>query len=235
MDPEKLPQHIGIIMDGNGRWAKKRFLPRTAGHTAGAKTVRKIVEECVKLNIPILTLYAFSKENWKRPKDEVSKLMQLLTKYLRNEIDNLNKNGVRIKILGDIEELPEQARVEAKNAMESTKDNDKLILNLALNYGSRQEIVMAFKDIHRDIENNKLNIEDVTKELISDYLFTKNQPDPDLIIRTSGEQRISNFMLYQVAYSEFDFVDVLWPDFNRECFHKSIIKFQNRNRRYGGI
>ncbi len=235
VDHEKLPSHIGIIMDGNGRWAKKRFLPRTAGHTAGAKTVRKIVEECVKLNIPYLTLYAFSKENWKRPKEEVSKLMQLLTRYLRKEINNLNENGVKIKILGDIDELPEQVQTEVKNAMVSTKDNSKLVLNLALNYGSRQEIVKAFQNIHKDIENNKLNIEDVTKELISDYLYTENQPDPDLIIRTSGEQRISNFMLYQVAYSEFDFVDVLWPDFNREDFHKSIIKFQNRSRRYGGV
>lgn len=235
IDPKKLPKHIGIIMDGNGRWAKKRFLPRTAGHTAGAKTVRKIVEECVKLNITNLTLYAFSKENWKRPKEEVSKLMQLLSKYLRNEINNLNKNGVKIIILGDIEQLPDQVRNEITKAMESTKDNKNLVLNLALNYGSRQEIVRAFKGIYKDIERDILKAEDITSELISDYLYTKGQPDPDLIIRTSGEQRISNFMLYQSAYSEFDFVDVLWPDFSREDFYKSIIKFQNRNRRYGGI
>ena len=235
IDPEKLPDHIGIIMDGNGRWAKKRFLPRTAGHTAGVKKVREIVEECVELNIAHLTLYAFSKENWKRPKDEVSKLMQLLTIYLRKEIKSLNKNGVRIKILGDIEELPKQAISEVQNAVETTKDNSKLTLNLALNYGSRQEITRAFKGIYTDIENNMLDIEDVTTELISDYLYTKNQPDLDLIIRTSGEQRISNFMLYQAAYSEFDFVETLWPDFTREDLRKSIVKFQNRNRRYGGI
>ena len=235
IDPEKLPDHIGIIMDGNGRWAKKRFLPRTAGHTAGVKKVREIVEECVELNIAHLTLYAFSKENWKRPKDEVSKLMQLLTIYLRKEIKSLNENWVRIKILGDIEELPKQAISEVQNAVETTKDNSKLTLNLALNYGSRQEITRAFKGIYTDIENNMLDIEDVTTELISDYLYTKNQPDLDLIIRTSGEQRISNFMLYQAAYSEFDFVETLWPDFTRKHLRRSIVKFQNRNRRYGGI
>lgn len=235
IDLENLPKHIAIIMDGNGRWAKNRFLPRTAGHITGAEKVRDAVEACLDLNIPFLTLYAFSKENWKRPKKEVETLMQLLSKYLKKETAELDKNGVKINIIGDIEELPESVKLELKKSIEKTKDNTSLTFNLALNYGSRQEIVKAFKDMHIDIEEGKLDIADIDESTISDYLYTKGQPDPDLIIRTSGEERISNFLLYQIAYSEFDFIDVLWPDFKKDDLYKSIIKFQQRSRRYGGI
>ncbi len=235
IDLENLPRHIAIIMDGNGRWAKKRFLPRTAGHITGAEKVRDVVEACIDLKIPYLTLYAFSKENWKRPKKEVDTLMQLLSKYLKKETKELDKNGVKINIIGDIEELPDSVRLELERSIEQTKDNTNLTFNLALNYGSRQEIVKAFKDIYRDIEAGKLSVDDIDEDKISDYLYTKGQPDPDLVIRTSGEERISNFLLYQIAYSEFDFIDILWPDFKRDDLYKSIIKFQKRNRRYGGI
>lgn len=235
IDLENLPKHIAIIMDGNGRWARNKFLPRTAGHITGAEKVRDAVEACLDLNVPFLTLYAFSKENWKRPKKEVETLMQLLSKYLKKETAELDKNGVKINIIGDIEELPESVKLELKKSIEKTKDNTSLTFNLALNYGSRQEIVKAFKDMHLDIEQGKLDIDDVDENTISDYLYTKGQPDPDLIIRTSGEERISNFLLYQIAYSEFDFIDVLWPDFKKEDLYQSIIKFQKRTRRYGGI
>ena len=235
IDLENLPKHIAIIMDGNGRWAKNRFLPRTAGHITGAEKVRDAVEACLDLKVPFLTLYAFSKENWKRPKKEVETLMQLLSKYLKKETAELDKNGVKINIIGDIEELPDSVKLELKKSIEKTKDNTSLTFNLALNYGSRQEIVKAFKDMHIDIEQGKLDIADVDESTVSDYLYTKGQPDPDLIIRTSGEERISNFLLYQIAYSEFDFIDVLWPDFKKDDLYKSIIKFQKRSRRYGGI
>lgn len=235
IDLENLPKHIAIIMDGNGRWAKNRFLPRTAGHITGAEKVRGVVEACLDLNIPYLTLYAFSKENWKRPKQEVETLMHLLSKYLKKETNELDKNGVKINIIGDIEELPDSVRIELQKSIEKTKDNKELTFNLALNYGSRQEIVKAFKDMHRDIEEGKLSIDDISEDSISEYLYTKGQLDPDLIIRTSGEKRISNFLLYQVAYSEFDFIDVLWPDFKKDDLYKSIIEFQKRTRRYGGI
>ena len=235
IDLDKLPRHIAVIMDGNGRWAKQRLMPRTLGHTAGVERVRDVVEECIELKIPYLTLYAFSKENWKRPKKEIDLLMKLLSKYLKKETESLNKNGVRINVMGDIEELPENARTEVEKATEMTKDNDKLVLNLALNYGSRQEITKAFKKMYLDIENNKLDIENLDEDTVSDYLYTGGQPDPDLIIRTSGEQRISNFMLYQAAYSEFDFREIFWPDFDKKEFRKSIVKFQKRTRRYGGI
>lgn len=235
LDLNNLPKHIAIIMDGNGRWAKNKFLPRSAGHIAGVEKVRVVVEECIELKIPYLTIYAFSKENWKRPVQEVEMLMKLLIKYLKKETASLDKNGVKINIIGDIEELPKEVKDEVGNSIQKTKDNDALTLNIALNYGSRQEIVRAVKNIYKDIEENKLKIEEVDEKLFTNYLYTKGQPDPDLIIRTSGEERISNFMLYQIAYSEFDFIDVLWPDFNKKELHKSIIKYQNRNRRYGGI
>ena len=231
----ELPKHIALIMDGNGRWAKKKLLPRTAGHISGVERVRDIIEASIELKIPFITLYAFSTENWKRPKKEIDTLMDLLTRYLKKETKSLNKNGVKINIIGDIEPLSEKVKSEVKKSIEGTKDNSNLTLNIALNYGSRQEIVKAFKDIYLDINKGDLSIDDVNEELLSNYLYTKNQPDPDLIIRTSGEQRISNFLLYQIAYSEFDFVDTLWPDFNKEKFYESIVKFQNRTRRYGGI
>lgn len=235
IDKGKLPSHIAIIMDGNGRWAKKKFLPRTAGHISGVERVRDIIEASTELEIPFITLYAFSTENWKRPKQEIDVLMELLIKYLKKETKNLHKNGVKLRIIGDMEPLSEKVILEVNRSIEETKNNSKLTLNIALNYGSRQEIVKAFKEIHRDINKGKLSIDDINEDLLSNYLYTKDQPDPDLVIRTSGEQRVSNFLLYQIAYSEFDFVDELWPDFNKESFYQSIIKFQQRTRRYGGI
>lgn len=235
IDRDSLPRHIAIIMDGNGRWAKNKFLPRTAGHITGVERVRDVIEASIEIGIPFITLYAFSTENWKRPRVEIDTLMNLLIKYLKKETTSLHANGVKINIIGDMEPLSEKVKFEVKKSIEETKNNSKLTLNIALNYGSRQEIVKAFKEIHLDINKGKLNIEDVNESILSNYLYTKNQPDPDLIIRTSGEERISNFLLYQIAYSEFDFVDVLWPDFNKEHFYKSIIKFQNRTRRYGGV
>lgn len=232
---DNLPKHIAIIMDGNGRWAKNKFLPRTAGHISGVERVRDVIEASIEIGISYITLYAFSTENWKRPKKEVDTLMDLLMKYLKKETKSLHNNGVKINIIGDMEPLSEKVKLEVKKSIEETKNNSKLTLNIAINYGSRQEIVKAFKDIYVDISKGNLNIEDVDESLLSNYLYTKDQPDPDLVIRTSGEQRISNFLLYQIAYSEFDFVDLLWPDFNKESFYKSIIKFQKRTRRYGGI
>ena len=235
IDKEKLPNHIAITMDGNGRWARKRFLPRTLGHIEGVERVRDIVEATRELNIPYLTLYTFSTENWKRPKKEVDTLMGLFVEYLRKEINSLHKNGVKVNIIGEQYGLSEKVKIEVENATNKTKNNDKLNLNIALNYGSRQEITKAFKDMYSDLKNKKIDIEKINEDTIKEYLYTKNQPDPDLFIRTSGEQRLSNFLLYQIAYSELDFVDTLWPDFKREDLYKSIINFQNRSRRYGGI
>ena len=235
IDKKNLPQHIAIIMDGNGRWAKKRFLPRTLGHREGVKRVRDIVEATRELNIPYLTLYTFSTENWKRPKDEVDTLMSLFIEYLKKEIESLNNNGVKVNVIGNLDDMPLQVKYEVENATYKTKNNDKLTLNIALNYGSRQEITNAFKNIYLDLKLEKIDINDLNEDTISKYLYTKQQPDPDLLIRTSGEQRISNFLLYQIAYSELDFVETLWPDFKKEDLYKSIVKFQNRNRRYGGV
>lgn len=229
------PKHVALIMDGNGRWAKKKLLPRTAGHIEGVERVRDVVEASIDLGIPFITLYAFSTENWKRPKQEVDLLMKLLIKYLQKESESLHKNGVKINIIGDTEELPEVVKSEVNKAIEKTKDNDALTLNLALNYGSRQEIVSAFKVMQKDLECGLLKIDDLNEDNLKNYLYTKDQPDPDLLIRTSGEKRISNFLLYQIAYSELEFTEVLWPNFKKKDFYEAIIKFQNRNRRYGGI
>lgn len=235
INSKEKPKHIAIIMDGNGRWAKKRFLPRTAGHIEGVERVRDVVEASIDLNIPFITIYAFSTENWKRPKEEVEILMKLLNKYLKKETESLHANGVKINIIGDISELPDSVKSEVKASTEKTKHNNQLTLNIALNYGSRQEIVMAFKDMYNDIEKGIINISDLNEESFKNYLYTKDQPDPDLLIRTSGEKRISNFMLYQIAYSELEFTEVLWPNFKKKEFYEAIIKFQDRNRRYGGI
>lgn len=232
---EKLPKHIAIIMDGNGRWAKKRFLPRTAGHKAGVETVRTIITECKRLGIKHVTLYTFSTENWKRPVLEVETLMMLLQTYLKKEVEELNRNNVRLTAIGDIEKLPKSCLEELKRAMELTKDNDGPNLNLALNYGGRYDITNAVKQISRDIENHKLNSDDITEETIKNYLSTKSIPDPDLVIRTSGEQRLSNFLLWELAYAELYFTDVYWPDFDEKELQKAIYTYQNRDRRFGGL
>lgn len=233
--PDNLPQHIAIIMDGNGRWAKKRKLPRNFGHQEGMKRVVEIVEAASQLGIKHLTLYAFSTENWKRPMDEIQGLMKILVLYIRNELERLTRNNVKLIILGDISLLPELPRKEVERAVENTKNNTGMILNIALNYGGRDEIIRGIKLYLKDVEMGKNIVEDLDTKEFSKYLYTGNQPDPDLVIRPSGELRISNFLLYQIAYSEFWFSDILWPDFTSKYLYEAIIDYQNRNRRFGGI
>lgn len=235
IDLGNLPGHIAIIMDGNGRWAKKRFLPRSAGHKEGIERVKEIVKSSGDLGIKYLTLYAFSTENWSRPKDEVDTLMKLLVEYLKKELETLHKSNVKINVLGDLERLPELPKKEVHNAIQKTINNNKLILNIALNYGGRNEIIKAVKKVIKDVHNGTLGVDSINEELFKNYLYTKDQPDPDLLIRPSGEQRISNFLLYQIAYTEFVFTDIFWPDFTKEYLYKAIIEFQNRKRRFGGI
>ncbi|ADD02462.1 undecaprenyl diphosphate synthase [Thermoanaerobacter mathranii subsp. mathranii str. A3] len=235
IDKNKLPTHIGIIMDGNGRWAQKRGMMRFYGHKAGVNAVREVVKACRELGIKYLTLYAFSTENWKRPKEEVNFLMDLLVEYLSKEVDELNKNNVLINFIGDISVLPQGCKTEIERAQNITKNNFGLVLNIALNYGGRDEIVKAVKKICTKVLNKELTIEGITEQTISDNLYTKNQPDPDLIIRTSGEKRLSNFLLWQSAYSEFWFTEVLWPDFKKEHLIKAILYYQTRQRRFGGV
>lgn len=235
IDINKLPKHIAIIMDGNGRWAKKRLLPRNFGHQEGMERVIEIVSATSELGIEYLTLYAFSTENWKRPKGEVRGLMNILVQYIRRELNKLNKNNVKVQIMGDINKIPEFARDEVIKTIETTKDNTGMTLNIALNYGGRDEIIFGVKNILNDIMEGSIDIDKIDANLFSDYLYTKGQPDPDLLIRPSGELRLSNFMLYQIAYTEFWFSDVLWPDFTEEHLLLSILDYQKRNRRFGGV
>lgn len=230
-----IPRHIAIIMDGNGRWAKERGLPRTIGHRAGVETIRNIVKTCSNIGVEYLTLYAFSTENWKRPKDEVNALMSLLVEFLRKEVEELNKNNVSINTIGDIEKLPEICSLELKKACEKTRRNSGLKLVLALNYGSRDEIKRAIIGISNDVKLGNINISDIDEKLISNYMYTSVIPDPDLLIRPSGEYRVSNFLLWQIAYSEFWFSDIYWPDFKPYHLYKAILDYQNRDRRFGGI
>jgi undecaprenyl diphosphate synthase len=230
-----LPKHIAIIMDGNGRWAKKRGLPRVMGHKAGMNAIKETVRACSDLGIKILTVYAFSTENWKRPQDEVSYLMNLLVEYLHKEIRELHSNNVKIKILGDIDVLPEQTRKEIREALKLTENNKGLQFNIALNYGGRVEIINACKSLIKLAKEGVYEAEQINEELFSKYLYTGGDIDPDLIIRTSGEQRLSNFLLWQCAYSEFVFIDELWPDFNKDTLISAIKKFQDRDRRFGAL
>ncbi|MGP1556773.1 isoprenyl transferase [Peptostreptococcus stomatis] len=232
---DKVPAHIAIIMDGNGRWAKSRFMPRTYGHKVGVETIRKVVKECSRLGVKYLTLYAFSTENWKRPKEEVSALMGLLVKYLRNELEELHKNNVKILTLGDISKLPQACIEELDHAKEKTKDNRGLVMSLALNYGGRNDLVNAVKNISQEVVDGKISVDDIGDDLISSHLSTKESPDPDLVVRTSGEQRLSNFLLWELAYSEFYFADIHWPDFDEKELQKAIFAYQSRDRRFGGI
>jgi undecaprenyl diphosphate synthase len=235
MDMSNMPKHIAIIMDGNGRWAKERNLPRTLGHKAGVETIRSIVKECNKLGVKYLTLYAFSTENWKRPPEEVNALMKLLVDYLRNELEELHLSGVVVNHLGNIDKLPAACREELENAYSKTKGNKGLMMNLAINYGGRDELIHAIKNIAVDVKKGVIHKDDITEELISCYLYTSNMPDPDLIIRPSGECRISNFLLWQCAYSEFWYSNINWPDFKVDNLHQAILDYQRRERRYGGI
>lgn len=231
IDRSRLPRHVAVIMDGNGRWAKRRMLPRSAGHRAGVERVRTIIRMSSDIGIEYLTLYALSTENWKRPADEIGTLMSLLLEYLRKELSELHEKNVRIMTLGDISRLPEEVRAEIERAKETTKDNTGLTVNMALSYGARQEIVGAVK---RALAAGK-SADEVDETYISSLLETAGQPDPDLMIRTSGEARISNFLLYQLAYAELYFTDTLWPDFDEQQYAKALAAYAARERRFGGV
>lgn len=235
IDYNSLPCHIGIIMDGNGRWAKKRGLPRSAGHSAGAEALKKIVTECNKIGIKYITVYAFSTENWKRPKEEVAFLMNLLLNYLRDAERTLAGENVVIRAIGSRKELSEEIREQIVKTEKFTENNTGIIMNIALNYGAREEICEAVKKICRETATGELCTEEICEQTISDRLYTGSVPDPDLIIRTSGEERISNFLLWQSAYSELYFTKRLWPDFSRADLYDAIYEFQQRTRRFGGV
>lgn len=235
IDPEKLPYHIAIIMDGNGRWAKKRLMPRTMGHRAGMSALKKIVQTCDELGIAILTVFAFSTENWKRPHDEVDYLMQLLVEFLRKELDELHNKNVRIRVLGDYDLVPRECQVEIKRALELTNQNTGLKFNIALNYGARQEIIEAVKTFTNKVLDKELALSDLNEELFSSLLYTEGMPDPDLLIRTAGEKRISNFMLWQIAYTELVVLNTLWPDLTPQDLKSAIIEYQQRDRKFGGL
>jgi undecaprenyl diphosphate synthase len=229
----KLPQHIAIIMDGNGRWAKLQGAARVFGHQNGVKSVKEAVEAAAELDIKYLTLYAFSTENWNRPGEEVSALMELLVKSIHDETPTLNKNNIRLLAIGDINSLPQKCITQLNKAMQETSKNTGLSLVLALSYSAKWEIIEAVKQLAEEVKSGALNPQDITEQLFCQKLATKNIPDPELMIRTSGEHRISNFLLWQLAYAEFYFTDVLWPDFRKEHFYQAIINFQNRERRFG--
>ncbi len=237
LDPARLPQHIAIIMDGNGRWAKRRHMPRVAGHKAGVSTVREVVELAAKINVPALTLYAFSAENWqRRPAQETGFLMRLLQHYLKLEVPTMNKNNIRLEYIGRQHELPVGVQERMQWAREATAKNTGMTLTLALNYGARNEIVDAFDSIIKAARlNGGVDHIKIDEETISRHLYTRNLPDPDLVIRTSGEMRISNFLLWQIAYAEIYVTDVLWPDFHGTNLLEAIAEFQTRERRFGGV
>ena len=230
-----LPRHVAMIMDGNGRWAKKRMLPRSLGHRAGVEALRGVITMSSNIGIEVLTLYAFSTENWARPKDEVGVLMDLLVEFLNKEIAELHENGVNIRFMGDVEKFPDRCSVAIKNAIGLTKNNKGLVVNIALNYGGRHEIVRAVKEIADEVQRGNMSIDSIGEGTISDHLYTCGLPDPDLLIRTSGEMRLSNFMLYQSSYSELYIPDTLWPDFDEAEYEKALIDYSKRKRRYGKI
>ena len=232
---DQVPRHVAIIMDGNGRWAKKRFLPRSAGHTAGMYKVKTVIRMSSDLGISFLTLYAFSTENWKRPEAEVGFLMKLLIDFLEQELDEMHARNVVFRTIGDTSKLPEAVQAVLKNAAEKTRDNTGLTVNIALNYGSRSEIVMAARQAARLVQEGKISPEDITEDTLGAALETAGQPDPDLLIRTSGESRLSNFLLYQLAYTEFYFTSVLWPDFGEKEYAQALEAYGARHRRFGGL
>ena len=235
IDMSRLPQHIGIIMDGNGRWAKKRGLPRSAGHSAGADSLKKIITEANNLGVKYITVYAFSTENWKRPKEEVDYLMSLLLDYLRNAEKTLSGENVVIRVIGSRKGLSEEICRQIIKTENFTKNNTGIVMNIALNYGGREEIVNAVKNICKDVKDGRQNVDDIDDEVFSSYLYTENQPDVDLLIRTSGEQRLSNYLCWQLAYTEFYFTDIYWPDFDREELIKAFEKYNKTERRFGGV
>jgi undecaprenyl diphosphate synthase len=234
LDLGRLPRHVAVIMDGNGRWAQQRHLPRVAGHQSGTKTARTTIETCARLKIEALTLYAFSVENWRRPKTEIDFLMQLLREYLRREMPLLQKNDIRMKFLGRTDELPRGVQDDVRDAMERTAGNKGMVLCVALNYGGRAEIVDAMNSILAK-QNGNAGKSLITEETLAQHMYTSGLPDPDLLIRTSGEMRVSNFLLWQIAYAEIFVTETLWPDFNRARLLEALVEFQKRERRYGGI
>ena len=233
--PTNLPRHVAIIMDGNGRWAKQRGLPRIEGHRAGSESVREIVRECGTLGIEYLTLYAFSSENWNRPKAEVAALMKLLEFYLKQEIPELDKSNVRLAAIGRLHELPASAQKQLQNSIAALSKNTGLTLVLALSYGGRAEIVDAVRDIGREMKAGRLDVADIDEKVIGRHLYTRGIPDPDLLIRTSGEMRVSNFLLWQISYAEIYVTETLWPDFRKAEFHKALEDFGKRHRRFGRV
>lgn len=235
LDLKRLPAHIAIIMDGNGRWAQRRHLPRIAGHRAGVKVARQVIETCAKLKVRALTLYAFSLENWRRPQAEVDFLMRLLREYLKKELPSIHKNNIQLLVIGRSAQLPEAVRKDIEKAMRLTAQNTGMKLIVALNYGGRAELVDAFNAILDRVRLNGLSAFHADEETISDHLYTAGLPDPDLLIRTSGEMRVSNFLLWQIAYAELYITDKLWPDFSRERLLEALLNFQQRERRYGGL
>jgi undecaprenyl diphosphate synthase len=233
INKEHLPKHLAIIMDGNGRWAKQQGFLRSFGHENGTKSVRIVVETCARLGIPHLTLYAFSTENWNRPKLEVELLMNLLINSLKNELKTLQENNIQLNCIGNIDLLPQSAQKKLKQVIEATKGNSRMILTLALSYGSREEIINTVKIISDKVKNNIISIDAIDESIINEHLYTRNLPDVDLLIRTSGEHRISNFLLWQIAYAELYFTEVLWPDFKEADLYNAIISYQKRERRFG--
>ncbi len=233
INKNNLPNHIAIIMDGNGRWAKQKGLMRLRGHENGADSVKEAIEACGEVGIKNLTLYAFSTENWNRPKLEVQTLMRLLVKSLKKEIKQLQENNIKLAAIGNLKDLPSKVHKELLDVIEKTKNNTNLTLTLALSYGSREEIVSVIKELAIKVKNNIISTESIDESIINKHLYTQNLPDVDLLIRTSGEQRISNFLLWQIAYAELYFTDVLWPDFKKENLYEALINYQNRERRFG--
>lgn len=230
---DRLPRHVAIIMDGNGRWARKKGLYRFKGHEQGAQAVRDVVEGCAEIGIPYLTLFAFSTENWNRPATEVDLLMRLLVSTLKKEIKTLVKNDIKLHAIGSLKALPSRAQAELTDVIEKTKNNQRMTLSLALSYGAREEITKTMQEISLKVKNNLISPGDIDETIINNHLYTQNLPDVDLLIRTSGEQRISNFLLWQIAYAELYFTDILWPDYTKENLFEAILNYQNRERRFG--
>ncbi|PVX45332.1 undecaprenyl diphosphate synthase [Flavobacterium sp. 103] len=233
INTENIPKHLAIIMDGNGRWAKQKGFLRTLGHESGSKSVKKIIQECLDLGVEYLTLYAFSTENWNRPKLEIDTLMRVLINSLKKELKTMQEGNIKMNAIGNLEKLPTKAQKQLFDVLDKTKDNTKMTLTLALSYGSREELVNVVKIISDKVKNNIISIDSIDDSIINEHLYTHNLPDVDLLIRTSGEHRISNFLLWQIAYAELYFTDVLWPDFKEQDLHEAIISYQKRERRFG--
>ncbi|WP_223265462.1 isoprenyl transferase [Nostoc sp. 'Peltigera membranacea cyanobiont' 210A] len=235
LNPQKIPQHIAVIMDGNGRWATSRGLPRIAGHRQGAKTLKELLRCCKDWGIKALTAYAFSTENWQRPVEEVNFLMHLFERLLHRELAQMHREGVRISFIGDLSALPKSLQTEMERSMAETLNNQAIHFTVAVNYGSRNEITRVCRQVAQLVEQGKLSAQEVNESLVEQHLYTADTPEPDLLIRTSGEMRLSNFLLWQMAYTEMYFTDILWPDFNREAFYQALLSYQNRDRRFGQV